>query len=82
MAGAYQYQAGGDIDNIGIGYAYLPGADDSEFDYTQLVEVYWRFVLNDYFAVTADLQYMKDGFDTDKNDIDGLILGVRGSVEF
>lgn len=69
-------------DDIGIGYVYLNGADDSDFDYTQVAEVYWRFVLNDYFAVTADFQYMADEFDTDENDIDGFILGIRGAVEF
>ncbi len=73
---------GREDDNIGIGYAYLNGADDGGFDYTQVTEVYWRFVLNDYFAVTADFQYMADEFDTDEEDIDGIILGIRGAVEF
>jgi porin len=73
---------GREDDNIGIGYAYLNGADDGDFDYTQVVEVYWRFVLNNYFSVTADLQYMEDKFDTDEDDIDGFILGIRGAVEF
>jgi porin len=69
-------------DNIGIGYAYLNGEDDSDFDYTQVAEVYWRFVLNDYFAVTADLQYMQDKFDTDQDDINGMIAGLRMTAEF
>jgi len=69
-------------DNIGIGYAYLSGADDSDFDYTQVAEIYWRFVLNDYFAVTADVQYMADEFDNDEDDISGIILGIRSTVEF
>jgi len=73
---------GREKDNIGIGYAYINGADDSDFDYTQVAEVYWRFVLNDYFAVTADVQYMQDEFDTDEDDIDGFILGIRSAVEF
>ena len=47
-----------------------------------MAEVYWRFALNDYFAVTADFQYMADEFDTDEDDIDGIILGIRGAVEF
>ncbi len=71
---------GREDDNIGIGYAYLNGKND--FDHTQVAEVYWRFVLNDYFAVTADAQYMKDEFDIDEDDIDGFILGIRGTVEF
>jgi porin len=73
---------GREDDNIGIGYAYLNGADGSDFDFTQVAEVYWRFVLNNYFSVTADLQYMEDKFDTDEDDIDGFILGIRGAVEF
>jgi hypothetical protein len=46
---------GRENDNIGIG-AYANGKNG--FDYTQVAEIYWRFVLNEYFAVTADLQYM------------------------
>jgi porin len=71
---------GRDEDNIGIGFAYLNG--ENEFDYTQVAEVYWRFVLNDYVAATVDFQYMKDKFDTDKDDIDGIIAGVRLTTEF
>lgn len=71
---------GREDDNIGIGYAYLNGKNN--FDYTQVAEVYWRFVLNDYFAITADAQYMIDEYDTDEDDIDGFILGIRGAVEF
>jgi Carbohydrate-selective porin, OprB family len=69
-------------DNIGIGYAYLDGDEDSDFDDTQVTEIYWRFVLNDYFALTADLQYMKEKYENDEEDIDGFILGLRGVVEF
>lgn len=67
-------------DNIGIGYAYWDGKND--FNQTQVAEVYWRFVLNNYVAVTADAQYMQDEYDTDDNDTDGFILGIRGAVEF
>jgi porin len=71
---------GREDDNIGIGYAYLNGKND--FDYFQVAEVYWRFVLNDYFAVTADVQYMQDKYDNGEDDIDGIIGGVRATVEF
>jgi len=71
---------GREDDNIGIGYAYLNGKND--FDYTQVAEVYWRFVLKDYFSVTADLQYTKDKYDTDQDDIVGIIGGVRMTAEF
>jgi porin len=66
-------------DNIGIGYAYLNGKND--FDHTQVIEVYWRFVLNDYFAATADLQYMKDKYNNRDDDIDGIIGGIRLTAE-
>ena len=60
---------------------YLNGKND--FDYTQVAEVYPRFVFNDYLAATADLQYMKDKYNTvEDNDIDGIIAGVRMTVEF
>lgn len=71
---------GREDDNIGIGYAYLDGKND--INYTQVAEVYWRLVLNNYLAVTADAQYMQDEYDTDDNDTDGFILGIRGAVEF
>jgi hypothetical protein len=69
-------------DNIGIGYAYLDGDSDNDYDDTRVAEIYWRFVLNDYFALTADLQYMEDEYITEANDVDGFIFGVRGTVEF
>ena len=71
---------GREEDNIGIGFAYLNGKN--EFDYTQVAEIYWRFVLNDYVATTVDFQYMKDKFDTNKDDLDGIIAGVRLTTEF
>jgi porin len=71
---------GREQDNIGLGYAYLNGKDD--FDYTQVAEAYWRVVLNDYFAVTADLQYMKDEYDSGQDDVRGFIGGLRMTTEF
>lgn len=71
---------GRENDNIGIGYAYLNGKKD--FNYSEVAEVYWRFGLNEYFAVTADLQYMQDKYGTDRDDIDGIIAGLRMTAEF
>lgn len=72
---------GREDDNIGVGCAYLNGKND--FDYTQVAEVYWRFVLNDYFAVTADIQYMKDKYDVSgMDDLEGIIGGIRMTAEF
>ena len=53
-----------------------------DFDFSQVTEVYWWFVLNDFFAATADVQYMNDEFNTDKDDLEGVILGIRGTVGF
>jgi porin len=69
-------------DNIGIGYAYLNGNNEAGIDYTHVAEVYWRFVLHEYFALTADMQYVADEYITDDGDINGVILGIRGTVEF
>jgi len=73
---------GREKDNIGIGYAYLNGASDSDFDHIRVAEVYWRLVLNEYFAVTADFQYMAETYDTDEDEIHGLILGIRATAAF
>jgi porin len=72
---------GREDDNIGIGYAFLNGKND--FDFTRVAEVYWRFALNNFFAVTADSQYMKDKYDTpDMDDLEGIISGIRMTAEF
>jgi hypothetical protein len=73
---------GREDDNIGIGYAYLNGADDSDLDYSQVFECYWRFVLNDFFAFTADLQYVQDKYENNDDDIAGIIGGIRLTAEF
>jgi len=71
---------GREQDTVGLGYAYLNGKND--YDYTQVAEVYWRFVLNEFFAATADLQYMEEKFKTGRDDLDGIIGGVRLTAEF
>ena len=73
---------GREQDNIGIGYAYLNGDSDAEIDRTQVFEVYWRVVFNDYLAATADLQYMQDKYGDSDADIDGIIAGIRLTAEF
>jgi hypothetical protein len=47
-----------------------------------VAEIYWRAVFNDYFAATADFQYMKDEFDTDDDEIEGIIGSIRLTAEF
>ena len=50
-----------------------------------MAEVYWRFVLNDYFAAAADVQYMKDNYTSAYSALDnpaGWIFGLRFTAEF
>ncbi|MBT3256610.1 MAG: porin [Deltaproteobacteria bacterium] len=71
---------GREHDNIGIGYAYLIGGN-RDVDHTDVFEVYGRFALNGIFAVTGDVQYMKDSIaagDSPK----GWIFGLRITAEF
>lgn len=67
-------------DNIGLGYAYLNGGN-LDVDKTQVAEAYYRFVLNDYFALTADVQHMKDDF-KEGDSPKGWIFGLRAAAEF
>jgi hypothetical protein len=67
-------------DGIGIGYGYLNGGN-RDIDATQVTELYTRFALNDYLAITPDIQYMRDKY-TNGNKIDGFIYSLRVAVEF
>jgi hypothetical protein len=67
-------------DNIGIGYGYLNGGNE-EVKSTQVFESYYRFVLNEYVALTGDLQYMDDSLEG-VGGPRGFILGGRVAVEF
>ncbi len=49
---------GRDGDNIGIGYAYVDGGN-LEHAHSQAVETYSRLAINDYLALTADVQYLE-----------------------
>ena len=74
---------GREQDNIGIGYAYLDGAEQTEesLKNSQVVEAYVNFGLNDYLALTFDLQYMQDKYVLGVDDVDGWIAGVRMTAE-
>ena len=67
-------------DNIGIGYTHM-GGGNQDLDTAYVFETYVRFLFNDYFAITGDLQYqdnkMKQG-----DSPSGFIYGVRCVVEF
>lgn len=67
-------------DNIGIAYGYLNGGNQDIRD-TQVAEIYYRFAVNEVFAVTADAQYMEDNLKTSPSPR-GFILGLRGTATF
>ena len=71
---------GREQDNMGIGYAHLRGGN-LEVDKTDVFEIYGRFALNDIFAITGDVQYMKDSMKVG-DDPDGWIFGLRATAEF
>jgi Carbohydrate-selective porin, OprB family len=67
-------------DNIGLGYAYLNGGN-LEISQSQVAEAYYRFVINDNLALSADIQYMKDDLKNLENPA-GFIYGMRLTAEF
>jgi len=67
-------------DNIGIGYAHVNGGNQN-VDYTHVFETYVRFALNDIFAITGDIQYMKDSMKAGDSP-NGWIFGLRATAEF
>ncbi len=67
-------------DTIGLGYAYLHGGN-MEVRQSQVAEVYYRFVLNDYLALSADIQYLKDDL-RNQEDPAGFLYGLRLVAEF
>lgn len=71
---------GRDQDNIGIGFGHLRGGN-LEIDKTDVFEVYGRFSLTDIFAITGDLQYMKDSYKVGESP-SGWIFGLRATAEF
>ena len=71
---------GRECDNVGIGYAHLIGGNLGD-DHTDVFELYGRFALSDIFAVTGDIQYMKDTMDVGDNP-NGWIFGLRATAEF
>ena len=67
-------------DHIGIGYAHLQGGN-RKVDKTDVFEIYARFALTAVFAVTGDVQYMKDSMKKGDSP-EGWIFGIRATAEF
>lgn len=75
---------GRESDNIGVGYAYLPGGN-LDIAHSQVFEAYYRAGLNQYMSLTADVQYMQDALDQidpRQDDPSGWIVGVRLTAGF
>ena len=71
-------------DNIGLAYAHLQGGN-TDVKHSNVFEGYYRASLNQYVAITADVQYMDDDLDkvdpTQRNP-HGWIFGLRATAEF
>jgi hypothetical protein len=71
---------GREPDNIGIGIGHLDGGNTG-LTGTDVTEVYYRFVVNDRLALTADAQYMRDRY-SQSPAVEGWVLGARATIEF
>ena len=67
-------------DNAAIAYGHLFGGNRDIND-THVAEAYARFDLHTYFALTLDVQYMRDKYKAG-NEIKGFIYGLRAVAEF
>jgi porin len=70
-------------DEIGIGYAYLKGAEGSGLEKTQAFEAYIKIKFLAYADFTTDIQYISDKGSI-KNSVspEGRIIGVRFNAYF
>lgn len=68
-------------DNVGVAYGYLNGGNQ-DLDKTQVAEIYYRLVMGDNFALTADVQYMKDEMKEGSDEPKSWILGLRATADF
>jgi porin len=72
---------GRENDEIGIGYAYLTGADEADIDSTNAVEAYARVKVSKFSDVSPDIQYIADNLKHGENR-KGFIYGVRVNAYF
>jgi hypothetical protein len=72
---------GRENDEIGLGYAYLTGADRSDIDSTNAFETYAKFKISKFVDTSLDIQYIVDNLRHDE-DRKGLIYGVRVNTYF
>ncbi len=72
---------GREDDEIGLGYAYLNGADKADIDNTNAVEAYAKFKISDFSDITFDVQYINDNLKQEE-DQEGFIYGIRLNAYF
>jgi Carbohydrate-selective porin, OprB family len=72
---------GREKDEIGVGYAYLTGADKSDIDNTNAIESYIKFQISKFSDVSLDIQYIDDNLRHEDNR-KGFIYGVRANAYF
>ncbi len=72
---------GREKDEIGLGYAYLTGADDSDIDKTSAFEGYFKLQISKYNDISFDLQYIDDNL-KQEHDRSGFVYGVRLNAYF
>ena len=72
---------GRENDEIGIGYAYLSGADRRDIDSTNAFETYAKFKISKFVDTSLDIQYIVDNLRHDE-DRKGLIYGIRVNTYF
>jgi len=72
---------GRENDEIGLGYAYLTGADQADIDNTNAIEAYTKFKISDFSDITFDIQYIDDNMKR-CDDRKGIIYGVRANAYF
>lgn len=72
---------GRENDEIGVGYAYLTGADESDIDSTNAFETYAKFKISKFSNVSPDIQYIDDNLKHGENR-KGFIYGVRVNAYF
>ena len=67
-------------DNVGIGLAYLDGANN-RIASTRIFETYYRLVINQHLAISADIQYNRDEF-VRAPTAEGMVYSARTTINF
>jgi len=72
---------GREKDEIGLGYAHLIGADDSDIDKTNAIESYVKLQISKFSDISLDIQHIDDKL-KHEDDNKGFIYGLRMNAYF